>query len=122
MKYSNNFNRDFNWYINVRYHFNFSGALPLDIQFDINGIDGKKAFLLYDSQGILKPTKHPTLLANLILIKGGVNLHIKMYAEDRASFLLPKPEFEYLCKSINAPDWFRDAVENQKFKYYSKVA
>lgn len=122
MKYSTNFNRDFNWYLSVRNFFNFSGALPQDIIFDKSGIDGKKAFHIYDSQGKLMPTKHPNILAKMILIKGGVNLHIKMYAEDRANGVFPLIEFRGLCIKLKAPYWFREAVEAQKFKYYKLSA
>ncbi len=117
-KYSANFNRDFNWYLSVRNFFDFSGAIPDKIVFDKSGITGKQAFLKYDSEGKLLPTKHPTMLAKLILLKGGVNLHIKMYAEDRASGLFGLIEFRALCIKLKAPYWFRLAVENQKGKYY----
>jgi hypothetical protein len=117
MKYSKNFNRDFAWYLKMRHFFNFDGSLPPDIVFSADGIDGKQAFFLYDSQGKSIPTKHPALLATLIKIKGGVNLHIKMYAEDRASGLFPGLEFRALSIKLKAPYWFRDAVEHQKWKY-----
>lgn len=120
MKFSSSFERDFNWYIKMRNFFNFSGALPDDIIFDRNGISGKEAFLRYDAEGKLLPTKHPQLLSVLILIKKGVNLHIKMYAEDRAAGLFPLIEFRGLCIKLKAPYWFREAVEKQKFKYYYK--
>ena len=118
MKYSKNFNRDFNWYLKQRNFFDFDGSLPLDIIYDKSGIDGKKAFLIYDSQGKLLPTKHPTLLAKMIKTKGGVNLHVKMFAEDRASGLFPGFEFRALCIKLKAPYWFREAVEHQKVKYW----
>lgn len=118
MKYSAAFNRDFNWFLKMRHIFDFDGALPLDVEYDKNGIDGKKAFLLYDSQGKLLPTKHPILFQTLIKIKGGINLHIKMYAEDRASGLLSLIELRGMCIKWKAPSWFREAVERQKVKYW----
>ena len=118
MKYSKNFDRDFQWYLKVRNYFDFDGSAPKDIAYDRNGIDGKKAFLMYDSQGKLVPTKHPSLLAKLIKVKGGVNLHIKMYAEDRANGCLPKVLFDEICEEVKAPLWFAEAVENQKGRYY----
>jgi hypothetical protein len=118
MKYSDNFNRDFKWFIKMRNTFDFGGRIPLEVKFDINGIDFKKAFHIYDSTGILKPTKHPIALAKLLLIKGGVNLHAKMYAEDRGSGLMGALEFRAMCIYIfKSPDWFRKSVEQQKFKY-----
>lgn len=122
MKYSKNFNRDFNWYLSMRNVFDFDGALYNDeIIYDKNGIDGKKAFHIYDSQGKYKPTKHPNILRQLLKVKGSVNLHIKMYAEDRAKGYLPKIEFDKICLEYNVPEWFINSVEKQKYKYYSEI-
>ena len=120
MKYKNNFNRDFSWYIKVRNEFKFDGRLPRDIIYDREGIDGKKAFFIFDSQGQLKPTKHPELLRRLLLTKGSINLHIKMYAEDRAKGVLPKILFDEICEGIESPDWFEKAVEKQKIRHLKK--
>jgi hypothetical protein len=118
MKYSNNFNRDFNWYLQMRHQFNFSGK-DEKVVYDKDGIDGKKAFLLLDSQGKLKPTRHPNLLKALLKTKGSINLHIKMYAEDRANGRLPKMLFQKeIIDIIKPPQWFVNAVEQQKYKYY----
>ena len=125
-KYSDSFKRDFSWYLSVRHIFNFDGNHSYFnkkgeniIQFDKNGVDGKKAFFDYDSSGRITKTKHPNLLHVLLKTKGSVNLHIKMYAEDRAKGVLPKILFEEICKEYNTPTWFAEAVEKQKFKYYN---
>ncbi len=118
MKYSHNFTRDFNWYIKVRHLFSFDGHQDRQITYDRNGIDGRKAFHLFDSEGKLKPTKHPNLLRSLIKTKGSVNLHIKMYSEDRAKGLLPLIEFRGMCIKWKAPEWFYFAVEKSKHKLY----
>lgn len=119
MKYSQKYNNDFNWMLKQRHLFNFDGRehYRLEIQYDKNGVDGKKAFYLWESQGKSTPTKHPNLLQALLKTKGSINLHIKMYAEARASCDYNKIEFRAFCISIKAPDWFRTAVENQKLKY-----
>lgn len=57
-------------------------------------------------------------LERLLKTKGSVNLHIKMYAEDRAKGYLPKVEFDKICSEYDLPSWFIGAVERQKFKYY----
>lgn len=116
-KYSKNFERDFNWYLSIRHKFNFCGK-DYDISFDSKGISGKLAFHLFDSQGIIKPTKHPRLLKTLLVSKGSVNLFAKMYAEDRASGILPKKELEQMCKEWEAPEWYMKAIEYQKARYY----
>ena len=99
MKYNLNFDRDFNWYLSMRNIFNFDGSdgywnkLGVSIvQYDKNGVDGKQAFYNWDSNGVIKPTKHPNILNTLLKVKGGVNLHIKMYAEDRAACNMNKIE------------------------------
>ena len=124
-KYSIEFERDTKWYLRMRTMFNFDGCNSyhnkkgLDIiVYDKNGVSGKEAFYRWDSNGKILPTKHPNLLHSLLLTKGSVNLHIKIYAEDRAKGILPEIEFNDFCKEYNCPIWFKDAVENQKFKYY----
>lgn len=116
-KYSQNFLRDLRWFLKMRNTFNFDGQIEEDIPYKSNGMDFMAAFLKYDAQGKLVPTRHPTTLKRLIKVKGGVNLHIKMYAQDRARGYLPGVLFEELCKEIEAPDWFIKAVENQKKRY-----
>jgi len=124
-KYNANFERDFKWYMTMRHRFNFDGSNAYFnkkgediIQYDKNGVDGKEAFFQWDSNGKIKPTKHPNILHTLLKVKGSCNLHIKMYAEDRAACNMNKIEFRALCIHFKAPQWFRDAVETQKMKYW----
>jgi hypothetical protein len=124
-KYNANFERDFKWYLSMRHRFNFDGSNAYFnkkgediIQYDKNGVDGKEAFFQWDSNGKIKPTKHPNILHTLLKVKGSCNLHIKMYAEDRAACNMNKIEFRALCIHFKAPQWFRDAVETQKMKYW----
>lgn len=181
MKYSDSFNRDFNWYLKMRHKFDFDGSndyskqsiqifkrntgsadyeLINEVPFntfkdqyptmfdgecvkrfsdgvfadhalslksepiiisDKKGVSGKEAFFQFDSNGVIVPTKHPNLLQTLLKTKGSVNLHIKMYAEDRASGLFPGYEFRAFCIKYRCPPWFKEAVERQKFKYYEKA-
>lgn len=123
-KYNPNFERDFNWYLSMRHKFNFDGVHlyynkngESIIQYDKNGVSGKEAFYIWDSMGKIKPTKHPNILFTLLKVKGSTNLHIKMYAEDRAACNINKLEFRALCIHFKSPQWFFDAVERQKFKY-----
>lgn len=124
LKYNTNFERDFKWYLSVRHIFNFDGSHSYYnkkgeniIMYNKNGVSGKEAFYYWDSNGQIKSTKHPNLLLTLLKIKGSVNLHIKMYAEDRAECNWGSLEFRALCIKIKSPSWFREAVEKQKWKY-----
>lgn len=128
MKYSENFERDFKWFMSVRHIFIFDGCNDYRtkngdkiIKYSPNGVDGKKAFYTYDSMGKVRETKHPNILKTLLKIKGSINLQIKEYAQDRATGLLGYNEFSEICYSLNTPQWFIDAVENQKKHYYNKV-
>lgn len=128
MKYSKNFERDYKWYLSVANVFSFDGTKDYYnkkgielIQFDNNGKTAKECFYLYDSSGIIKPTCEPKELKILLKTKGSVNLHIKMYAEDRAKGYLPKIEFYKIIKELDLPSWFVKAVEKQKYKYYEAV-
>lgn len=122
-RYNKNFERDFKFYLRVRNVYNFDGnLLYFDkkgnniVNYDRNGVDGKEAFFQYDSNGIIKPTKHPNLLYSLLKIKGSINLHIKLYAEDRANLLLSYVELRGICIKYKTPKWFREAVDNQTIK------
>ena len=119
-KYSHNFIRDVIWYLSIRHLYDFPGRI-IEVISDNSGIDGLRAFHIFDSQGKNVPTRHPKLLKSLLTTKSCVNLHIKTFAEDRASGILPREEFLSYSHLINAPDWFINAVENQKVKYYGNV-
>ena len=124
-KYSVNFERDIKWYLSMRHKFNFDGSNEYYnkkgeyiIQYSKNGVDGIEAFFQWDSNGKIKPTKHPNLLHTLLKVKGSTNLHIKMYAEDRVAGNMNFIEFRALCIHFKCPSWFREAVENQKIKLW----
>ena len=42
-----------------------------------------------------------------------------MYAEDRDKCNMNFIEFRALCIKFKIPNWFREAVENQKMKHWS---
>lgn len=127
-RYSVSFERDFAFYLRMRHKFNFDGTSEYLnkkgeklIQSDPKGVDGKRAFYAYDSEGKILKTRHPLLLHTLLKTKGSTNLHIRMFAEDRAHGRYPGIEFDEYCKEIDAPDWFHEAVESQKYKYYPET-
>ena len=117
MKYSEAFERDYDFYMSMLNIMDFDGSLNKVIESDTLGRSAKEAFYLFDSQGKTVPTSEPKLLSKLFKTKGSVNFHIKMYAQGRADMTMVKEELDNICTEFNAPDWFKEAVENQKYKY-----
>ena len=117
MKYSKNFQRDYEWYLKYKNEFTFSGSPRKKIE---KGeiYTAKECFYLYDSQGKLHPCKEPELLQQIFLCKESINFHIKEWSQDRAKGYLPKVEFLKIVYQYDLLDWMVKAVENQKFKYY----
>lgn len=124
MIYSDNFNRDWDWYSYNHKEFNFSGSqfdYPRKhkmVVYDKNGVDAKEAFYNWETYGEITPTKHPRILKAILKAKASINLNIKMWAEDRGNGLLPGIEFKQMAREIPLLDWMIEAVENQKLKYY----
>lgn len=123
-KYNKNFERDFNFYFRMRNIYDFDGSLNYFnnkgneiVIYDKSGVNAKEAFYQYDSNGKITPTKHPNLLCILLKVKGSVNLHIKMYAEDRANLLLSQIELRGICIKYKTPIWFREAINKQTIKF-----
>ena len=122
MKYSNNFERDYNWYLKYKDVFNFSGSLinkDLVIE-NIQGISAKDSFYIRDSTGIIKATKEPLLLTEIYKCKESINFHIKQWAEGRAEGTLPLVDFNKIIKEYELLEWMIKGVENQKFKILNK--
>ncbi len=120
MKYSKTFERDYSWFLSVMDFFGFDGRSDYInkhgkeiVVSDTNGVSAKEAFYLFDSQGIIKPTKEPNELRWLLKVKGSINLHIEMYANDLDRGYLLMEDFKSIAAEIKAPQWFLDAVFNQ---------
>lgn len=119
MKFSKNFERDYNWYLKYKDVFTFSGSSPKKIETG-GKYTAKETFYLYDSQGKLVPTTEPELLQQIFKCKESINFQIKEWAQDRAKGYLPKIEFEKIVEEYKLLPWMVEAVENQKHKYYEK--
>jgi hypothetical protein len=118
MKFSKNFERDYNWYYKYRETFTFSGSMPRKIENSPSGKSAKECFHLYDSQGKIAPCREPDLLSEILLCKESVNFQIKEWAQDRAIGYLPLVEFETIIEEYELLEWMVNAVERQKCKYY----
>jgi hypothetical protein len=140
MKFSKNFDRDWDWYLKYKDTFTFSGSPPKKIEKG-DKYTAKEAFYLYDSQGKLVPTKEPELLLQIFKCKESINFNIRMWAEGRADGTLPAVEFSkeahdkqkqyFIDNGLNFGEdyftveeefellpWMVEAVEKQKHKYY----
>lgn len=117
-RYSENFDRDFRWFLLVRHHYNFDGKYPIDPPFDLRGVDARRAFQIYDSQGRLVPTRHPNIVQSLIRTKGSVNLHIREYAAGAHTGEIPHAEIRQWLSEVKSPYWVFNALNQQWRKMY----
>ena len=138
MKYSKNFERDYNWYLKYKNVFTFSGSPKKEIK-QGNKYTAKEAFYLYDTQGKVVDTTEPELLKQIFKCKESINFQIKQWSEARAEETLydfelnntiddklrvlewvnEKPVyFKDMKSQYELLDWMAEAVEKQKYKYY----
>lgn len=120
MKYSKNFERDWEWYYKYKDIFIFSGSLNKEVNLGFK-YSAKECFYLYDTQGKTEDCLEPILLQQIFKCKESINFQIKEWAQDRAKGYLPKIEFEEIIKEYNLLPWMVEAVEKQKYKYYKDV-
>lgn len=138
-KYSDNFERDYKFYLENISHFKFCGTLTPKFTAisDPKGKSAKEAFYLIDSTGKNYPTFESQILDDILTCKASVNFHIKQWAEGRADGTLPFSEFagdgetlewklendepipiyhKSMAIRYGFPDWVIRAVEQQKIK------
>lgn len=122
IKYSVNFNRDYEYYLKYKDVFNFDGSLGTEdkVIYSAEGSTAKECFWKFDSTGKIIPTKEPDLLYQIFKCKGSINFNIKMWAEARGKGELGRLEFQGIIKEYELMPWMIQAVEKQKFEYYTK--
>lgn len=105
IKFSNNFNRDYGFYLKNVTVFNFCGTLnpKHDAIVDESGLSAKECFYFIESEGKNKPCREPLLLSQLLLTKASINFQIKEWAQGRADFTLPLVEFSKREMAIQYP-------------------
>lgn len=100
------------WFLKVHKHFRFAGKTKDDffnkkgipiIQYSPTGVSAYESFYAYDTNGKVVPTRQYLKLLKLHTTKASVNLHIQMYAEDRAKGYLPKILLLDILKKVKAP-------------------
>ncbi len=116
-KYSKNFDRDYEFYMRHLGRFQFAGGAEIpEVPFDENGVDAKRAFHKFDSNGKLVPCNEPELFKNLLTTKKGINFHFKMWAEGFNDFR--EPIDYYLDEFDDPPKWVRSAFIEQVAKQH----
>jgi len=118
MKYSTNFDNDWNFYVRHIGKFTFSAeAVPLQ-PLDPNGKSAKECFFRFDSTGKWLPCKEPELLRDVLTTKKSINFQIKQWVEG-AYDILEGPDY-YLAEFDNPPEWVKNSLINQHEKYWSQ--
>ncbi|QRE03507.1 hypothetical protein [Flavobacterium psychrophilum] len=128
MKFSKNFERDFNFYSKNLIHFTFCGTLIPKFKAISNskGKTAKQIFYQIESNGNNEPTSEPELLDKLLLCKASVNFMIKQWAEGRADGTLPlkelsKKRYEDLYPKKKDTNKYLLVWENNKPVYYDDM-
>lgn len=120
MKYSTNFERDYEWYLKYKHIFTFDGNVNTKdkVVFSETGKSAKECFYVFDSQGKIIPTNEPELLFELHKCKGSINFNIKMWVEgiSEGTFVISEfiNEYELL-------QWMIKAIENQLKKSMADI-
>ncbi len=118
MKYKPAFERDYLFYLQNRFRFKFAGCSIPVIPYQADGVDAKKAFWAFDSQGKLLPCREPELFSELVACKKSVNLHLILWAEGYQDCLIPISEL--METFIEPPDWVEESFRNQIQKILKK--
>ena len=115
-KYSQGYDRDWNFYLANAHKFTFAGAEVLQVIQDSEGLTAKYAFWLLDSSGKLAPCSESELLKQALTCKKSVNFHLKMWSEGYAEF--GEVAAYYLAEFIDPPDWVEKAFRAQIAKSF----
>jgi hypothetical protein len=113
MKYSPQFERDYEFYLRNANKFNFAPYQPF-IEASESGDDAKYCFWKLDSTGKLLPCNEPELLRSLLICKKSLGFHLKMWAE---GFEDMGEEIDYyMAEFICPPDWVKVSFEKILWK------
>ena len=108
MKYSKNFERDYQFYLTNAQKFNFAPDQPV-IEESSDGKDAKYCFWKFDSTGEMLACNEPEILRALIICKKSVNFHLKMWASGFTDMEMNIDE--YLAEFISSPAWVKVSFE-----------
>lgn len=123
MKFSDKFERDWEFYYSNRKTFFLDPAKT-----------AKECFYIFDSTGKCEPCSEIELLREIFNCKASVNFHIKMWAEGRAEtiswahgkvnkssdrlgfYIMAWEELRDIKNDFNCPDWVIEAIKKQSLK------
>lgn len=112
MKYSKKFDRNYDFYLQNKDQFAFSGV-KVTVKFDPqHGVSGKEAFHKFDTTGIMVGTTEPELLISIINCKKSINLHIKMWVEGYED-MMEGIDFYINQFRGEPPSWVEDSLRKQ---------
>jgi len=124
MKYKDNFNEDYNFYLNNISKFNFCGEVVETPKYSESGVDAKNWFFIFDSNGkkkaYLTACKEPSLAKKIVVTKKSINMHLKMWAEGYNDCLMGVQDY---ISSFNdpKPEWVTRSLINLRTKKYFKT-
>ena len=109
-KYSEKFNKMFDFYLSVYRSglITFCGV-KVQVDFDVDGSDGKFGFRKYDNGRFKSKTplsRHPNILRGVIIGKKGWGLWVEQWSQGITEWLFTKDEIlqEFIERDINIPD------------------
>jgi hypothetical protein len=125
IKYSKDFERDYEWYLKWCNVFNFDANSDYTdkkgnqlIIADENGNTAKECFYIYDSTGKIVSCNDPELYLKILKCKGSINFQIKQWAECWGKAEMSGPEFIEIIKEFELLEWMKVAVQKQRTKYW----
>ena len=103
--------------------FNFAGCPVPTVIHDPEGVDAKRAFHKFDSQGRVVPCREPELFQKILICKKAINMHIKMWADGYLDCMIPMEDHEprleegddtfLLDEFVDPPEWVATSLRNQ---------
>ena len=113
MKYSQAFERDYQFYLTNANKFNFAPYQPR-VESSETGKDAKYCFWKLDSTGNHSPCNEPELLRSLLICKKSIGFHLNMWAE---GFEDMGEEIDYyMSEFICPPEWVKISFEKILWK------
>lgn len=95
-------------------HENFSSEWPLDE----NGMSAVQSFGMFESTGVIHATNCPQTMRRLTAGKKLHGINVDMYAQDRASAMMPMDELKEVCNELPG---MLEEVERLKVEYWPNV-